>query len=537
MMSISALLHGTDRDATTDPTTPSPGWTMVWRIVLDPWVLTALMLTVIFMVFPDLEGTSVTIRSYVADYLSTLVLLGVAVGAVFHRVGTRETEREQFFWRLIGIALAAWFLGELTAVLFIDFTSPFTFAAVDALYLCYYMAFALALDLQPQTSESLIQIRPLRVLGSAGRILFLSGLFIYFVLLPSTLGVEEFLTWIPSFSLYVVLDIYIIVRITQEKRNAKTPRSRLVYSLLQFAVVFALVTDALDLAWIASFLPDGLPRTFDLLWYAPMILVVAAARSGAISAPGPIRGNQTGDDKQIQGVPLLVYSLGFALLHLILSVHYQDAGSLQSARIILVMVWLSLFGVLNLIQNSIIQREVRQQSRQREEAEAHIRQLSRQDPLTGLLNRRALEEELGRAVARADRTRMALGLMFIDLDNFKIVNDTYGHPAGDSVLREVAARIKALTRDIDTVARYGGDEFVLVFEAMDDQSGAKMVGRRILDAFKMGFQFESGRIHLSASIGIALHPGDGRTPEKLFEAADRAMYVVKQAGGSGIELA
>jgi len=166
-----------------------------------------------------------------------------------------------------------------------------------------------------------------------------------------------------------------------------------------------------------------------------------------------------------------------------------------------------------------------------------MRSLSRQDPLTGLLNRRALEAEFARAIARAERTGFGLGLMFVDLDHFKTVNDTWGHPAGDSVLREAAARIEAVTREGDTLARYGGDEFVLVFEALEDQIGADVVGQKILDGFKMGFQFESVRIELSASIGIAVYPVDGRTPAQLFEAADRAMYTVKQAGGSGISRA
>ena len=376
-MSISALLPGTDRDATTDPTTRSPGWTTLWRIALDPWVLTSLMLTVIFMVIPDLEGTSVTIRSYVADYLSTLVLLGVAVGAVFHRVGTRETEREQFFWRLIGIALTAWFLGELTAILFIDFSSPFTFAAVDGLYLCFYLAFALALDIQPQTSDGLLQIRPLRVLGSAGKNP-LSERALHLLRPPAQ---HTGCRGVPDLGpiLQPLCRPRHLPRRTDHPGKAKREDTACAPGVQPASIRtrFALVTDALDLAWIASFLPDGLPPAFDLLWYAPMILVVAAARTGAFPAPGPIRGNQAGDDKQIQGVPLLVYSLGFALLHLILSLHYQGAGPLQSARIILVMVWLILFSVLNLVQNSIIQREVRQQSRQREKAENHIRELSR----------------------------------------------------------------------------------------------------------------------------------------------------------------
>jgi diguanylate cyclase (GGDEF)-like protein len=535
-MSISALIQGTEPDAILDP---ASRWSLrpaVRRLMLDPWVLTASILTIAFLIVPDLGGPAAKARSYVTDYLSTIILLGFAITAIVLGVRGRRFERERLFWRLIGISLGAWFLGEITALAFYDVSSPFTLAAVDALYLCYYMAFTLALDLQPQFTSSQMRIRPLRVLGSAGRVLFLSGLFLYFVILPSTLGIDEFLTWIPSFSLYVALDLYLVSRAVQEMRHATTPQSRLIYGLLLAALTFALVTDSLDLAWIASHLSDAFPRVTDFLWYAPMVLIVAAVRSGSFAADDGSTA-ETDDDNQVRGVPLLVYSVGFALLHLLLTLPPHSGGALLSARIVLVMVWLILFGMLNLIQNSIIQREVRQQSRQRLAAEQHIRDLSRLDPLTGLLNRRALEEELARAVARANRSGMPLGLMFIDLDDFKIVNDTYGHPAGDSVLREAAARIKALTRDVDSVARYGGDEFVLIFEALEDPSGAEVVGRRILDGFKMGFQFESGRITLSASIGIAVHPADGRNHGTLFESADRAMYAAKQRGGSDIEFA
>ena len=190
--------------------------------------------------------------------------------------------------------------------------------------------------------------------------ILLSGLFLYFVILPSTLGIDEFLTWIPSFSLYVALDLYLVSRAVQEMRHATTPQSRLIYGLLLAALTFALVTDSLDLAWIASHLPDAFPQATDLLWYAPMVLIVAAVRSGSFAADeGSI--TETDDDDQVRGVPLLVYSVGFALLHLLLTLPPNSGGALLSARIVLVMVWLILFGVLNLIQNSIIQREVRQQ--------------------------------------------------------------------------------------------------------------------------------------------------------------------------------
>jgi diguanylate cyclase (GGDEF)-like protein len=127
--------------------------------------------------------------------------------------------------------------------------------------------------------------------------------------------------------------------------------------------------------------------------------------------------------------------------------------------------------------------------------------------------------------------------MFIDLDHFKIVNDTFGHRVGDDVLCDATARLEACSREVDTVARYGGDEFVIVLEALEKPGDAEIVGRRILAAFETGFEFECGRIELSASIGVAILPVDGVTPSELFEAADRAMYAVKNSGGAGIGFA
>jgi diguanylate cyclase (GGDEF)-like protein len=348
--------------------------------------------------------------------------------------------------------------------------------------------------------------------------------------------VNEYLTWVPSFSFYVVLDLYLSGRLIYCTIHAQTPRWRAIYAFLTIAWAFVLTADSIDFAWITSHLPDDLPMAADLCWFMPMILIVAASRIR--TAAGNVTHHPGAeDDDRIRGVPLLVYSLGFALVHLFLSVFQHAHGRLQDARIGLVMLCLIVFTVLNYLQNSIIERQSREQSLRRREAEDNIRSLSLEDPLTRLLNRRAFDAEFARAVARAGRSGLVLGLMFIDLDHFKEVNDTYGHTAGDSVLREAAARIKAFTREVDTLARYGGDEFVVVLEGLESPADAEIVAARILDGFRMGFQFESGRIALSASIGIAIYPGDGQTPSQLFEAADRAMYSVKDAGGAGIRLA
>ena len=534
---IPAQIKGAHHTVTKETGSPSDTPGSILRLLLDPWVGSVAVLTVVFLAVPDFGWLTADTRSNVIDYYSTMVLLLVAIGAVLQGVRRLESERERYFWRLLGLSLSAWLAGETLAFLFLDTENATAGIGVDALYLVLYLGLVLALDIQPHSAHGDLRIRPLRVLASGGRILFVSGLFAYFVLLPRTLGVDEYLTWIPSFSFYVILDIYIIGRLMHATSQARTPHWRVINVLLTIAWTFVLTTDFIDFAWITSHLPESFPQSADICWFAPMILIVVASRMRYLTTATTERPDVEDDDDRIQGVPLLLYSLGFALIHLTLSSLQHDSGPLQSARLVLVMAYLVIFGVLNIGQNSIIERQSLRQSLRRKEAEERIRSLSLQDPLTRLLNRRAFDSEFARAVARARRSGTMLGLMFIDLDHFKIVNDTWGHRAGDDILREAAARIKAFTREIDTLARYGGDEFVLVFEALENPAAAEIVGRRILDGFKMGFQFESGRINLSASIGIAIFPGHGRTPTELFEAADRAMYRVKESGGSGIELA
>jgi len=507
------------------------------RLIFDPWMVSIMALAVVFLAVPGLQGLTSNTRTFVTDFFSTMVLIFVSIGAVLHGVKSLESERERYFWRLIGLSLSAWLAGEMLAFLYLDSENASAGTGVDSLYLILYLGLVLALDLQPESAHGRLRIRPLRLLASAGRILFVGGLFIYLVLLPRTLGINEYLTWIPSFSFYVILDIYLFGRLVHAAYQAQTPRWRSIYVLLTIAWAFMLATDSIDFAWIASSLPARFPGAADICWYVPMILIVAASRIRH-SAGGPTQlTDAVDDDDRIRGFPLLVYSLGFALIHLFLSSVEPDHGALQNARVALVMLCLVVFGILNLVQNSVIERQSREQSLRRKEAEEHILSLSLEDPLTRLLNRRAFDGEFARAVARAGRSGLVLGLMFIDLDNFKKVNDTYGHTAGDSVLREAAARIQAFTREVDTLARYGGDEFIVVLEGLESPDDANLVAGRILDGFKMGFQFETGRIKLSASIGIAIYPGHGRTPSQLFEAADRAMYSVKESGGSGAQLA
>jgi diguanylate cyclase (GGDEF)-like protein/PAS domain S-box-containing protein len=168
----------------------------------------------------------------------------------------------------------------------------------------------------------------------------------------------------------------------------------------------------------------------------------------------------------------------------------------------------------------------------RKEAEEKIQRLAYYDSLTGLPNRRTFLDRLQQAVALANRERRQVGLLFLDLDNFKDINDSQGHDFGDKLIREVAERLSIEMRESDTLARLGGDEFVVVLTSIVGQEIAASAAHRILSLFSRPFAIDSRMIYSSASIGIALYPDDGSDIESLLKCADTAMYHAKTRGKS-----
>jgi len=152
------------------------------------------------------------------------------------------------------------------------------------------------------------------------------------------------------------------------------------------------------------------------------------------------------------------------------------------------------------------------------------------DSLTTLPNRLQFMEELGRRMAHARREQREVALLFIDLDHFKDINDTAGHALGDAVLREAADRLRHCVRSGDALARLGGDEFTVIVSDMSTPRTPEVVAGHVLDAMDVPFACGGGEHFLSASIGIAIHPADGVTPEELLRNADTAMYRAKEAG-------
>jgi diguanylate cyclase (GGDEF)-like protein/PAS domain S-box-containing protein len=169
----------------------------------------------------------------------------------------------------------------------------------------------------------------------------------------------------------------------------------------------------------------------------------------------------------------------------------------------------------------------------RKRAEELISYQAYHDILTDLPNRMLFKDRLGLALIQAKRKGTELAVMFVDLDRFKLVNDTLGHVKGDELLQQAALRLKECLRRGDTLARQGGDEFTIVLPELRDRADASMVADKFLECLHAPFFLDGHQVHISASIGIAIYPGDGETIDELLRHADIAMYQVKALGKNG----
>jgi diguanylate cyclase (GGDEF)-like protein len=174
--------------------------------------------------------------------------------------------------------------------------------------------------------------------------------------------------------------------------------------------------------------------------------------------------------------------------------------------------------------------ELRLKEIAKQEAEAKLQQMALFDQMTNLPNRRLFFDRLNQCIARARREKHFLALLFIDLDGFKLVNDNLGHAAGDALLCEVANRLRAGIREIDTVARIGGDEFSVILDHIQENDDANRVAENLLHALRSPFQIEGQSVQISASIGISIFPDHGDDGGYLLQKADLAMYAAKKTG-------
>ncbi|MEC5384496.1 diguanylate cyclase [Uliginosibacterium sp. H3] len=167
----------------------------------------------------------------------------------------------------------------------------------------------------------------------------------------------------------------------------------------------------------------------------------------------------------------------------------------------------------------------------RKELEEELRKLASTDPLTGLANRAFMMPYLERRIEQARRHRTPLGLILLDFDGFKHINDTYGHAVGDGVLQTMGLRLQQICRQSDVLARLGGDEFLISFEGLQEQYQADALCRRVVSLFATPIEIGDLKLQLGVSVGAALFPNNGDDLTSLMAAADIAMYAIKQRGG------
>jgi len=171
----------------------------------------------------------------------------------------------------------------------------------------------------------------------------------------------------------------------------------------------------------------------------------------------------------------------------------------------------------------------------KEKAEQSLQYLAYHDELTGLPNKNLLVDRIKQSIKTSSRDNQQMAILFLDLDRFKNINDSLGHIIGDKLLQEVSLRLFNTLRSHDTISRNGGDEFVVVLERLKNSNEAINVAKKIINCLTDTFDIHSHKIHIGASIGISIYPGDGDTPLILLRNADTAMYRAKQAGGNQLQ--
>jgi diguanylate cyclase (GGDEF)-like protein len=223
---------------------------------------------------------------------------------------------------------------------------------------------------------------------------------------------------------------------------------------------------------------------------------------------------------------VLARALSRPLLHIVKAIRHigtgVEGGKLPSDR----------RDEIGMLARSIeeMQQQIRAQFANLEQKQAELDRLASHDALTGLPNRRLFLEHLQQAMSRAKRHQGKLAVLFIDLDNFKDINDTVGHAAGDAVLHTIGQRLGHLLREVDTVARLGGDEFIILLDDVDDVQAIEHVAQRVLEAMVTPVPYGDEDLVCGGSVGIARYPHDAHNVTELIASADKAMYRAKNGG-------
>jgi len=477
-----------------------------------------------------------------AAYYSGIPLFLVTLVAFQFRLRRIRDDAERRFWNLWTLGYGVWLVQQVWTGL-PGVGSGYWYDVLDDLFfVLFYLLIILALQVEPHLHQDPTTKRRLEALESAGAAVFVFGLLAYFVVIPASLDREAFFTYASSLTLCVVLDGFIVLRLFRLAR-ASTSRWRALYAWLLATAVLWLATDAVETLMTAGVIPWVASGTrLDLLWLTPYVPVLVAARlkdcpweSGAEREPG---GEEDASQDQLAGMatrPLVLFAAGLPILHLLLSSFGAVDPATRPAREMLALVLLLVLAGMAMAHQRSLFGEIRRADELRARATKAERR-AYHDSLTGLPNRYLLLDRLEQALPRARRSGNKVAVLFLDLDRFKVINDSLGHTAGDRLLQDVGARLGRLVRSGDTLARFGGDEFTILVESIHHTGDTAKIAQHLLEAVRERFLVAERELFITASIGISVYPDDSQDAESLIRNADVAMYRVKEQGRDGYRL-
>ncbi len=438
-------------------------------------------------------------------------------------------------WRLMAIGMAGWSVGQLIWSWYQVFahTAMPSPSLADVGYLTLPV-FALAALLTGAADEMAGHRRRLAGTGSAARsrlVLVLDGLVVVGSLLILTwatslgavvrAGAPTTLAFVVAIA-YPATDLILVVIVVLLLATRPVPlRLRPQLALLGLGLVGISVSDSIYAYLVASGADRMPPITNAGFVAGPILVAIAALHPGGTDAPGRRESTRT-----IEWAHLLLPYLPLAAVGVLILIQQVTDRQPDNLEVYLGMIVVALVVIrqmITLIDNHVLLARV-SEARQRLQYQAY------HDPLTGLVNRALFRGRLADAVERNRREHRPMALFFVDLDDFKLVNDSLGHGTGDRVLQEAGQRLLACVRERDTVARLGGDEFGVLVDG--DLEHPERVGERLLSSLRRPFEVDGRTVSLGASVGAAVPDGTepGLTADALLRRADAAMYAGKRRG-------
>jgi diguanylate cyclase (GGDEF)-like protein len=487
-----------------------------------PTVL-AVLLTALYLVWTQTElgGPAVTLA-----FSDTIIGLAAAAAGVACIAASRwQDGTPGRGWLLMGVGMLCWALGE-------------------AVWTTYEVVLGREVPFPSLADAGFLLMVPLTLVGMAAMLRFhrraLRTLLDAFMVAGSLLFVSWPIVLEPTYlaggqgmfarSIALAYPIGDIVTASMAfVLLSQTPKPKRGTLALAGSGMLALAVADSGFAYLTVHETYSSANVIDTGWFAGFLLLALAG----------LRACRPEVDESRQTMPLLValpyVPLSAAMITcFVLQVTRGTIGTFLFATLMVLVALVVLRQVLTLRENLTLTRQLHSTVEELRHREAELRDLAYHDPLTGLANRTLLQQRTERAVDRSATDSQVLGVLYIDLDNFKQVNDGFGHPVGDALLVAVAGRLRACTRERDTIARLGGDEFAMLLDGLTEEFDAEMLARRVVAELSRPFTVDGHTVRISASVGVAVQPAGPVQAGELLRNADLAMYNAKFNGKNNL---